>query len=87
MAIDTVETKQHAHELVDQLAPNQLDAVVRLLEVIVQDEDRLDSDDIREVSESREYFRQNPNSGLTINHLAAECGLRMVEVRNFPAKP
>ena len=31
----SVEVKQHAHQMLDQLGPGQLDAVVKLLEVMI----------------------------------------------------
>jgi hypothetical protein len=35
----TVEARQTAHELIDRLAPAQVDAVVRLLHVIADEDD------------------------------------------------
>ena len=35
MATDAIEAKQQAHELIDQLRPEQLNAVVGVLEVMV----------------------------------------------------
>ena len=39
MAANTLEVKQHAHELLEQLGPGQLAAVVNLLEVMIHAED------------------------------------------------
>jgi hypothetical protein len=83
--MDTAIEKNHAHELVDRLAPGQLDAVVRLLEVIVhprdEDDDELTEEDRRVIAASREYFRQNPDGGISFEQAVAECGFTMDEVR------
>jgi hypothetical protein len=80
MTTGTLESKQHAHELIEQLAPGQLSAVVRLLEVMVHDDDELTEEDERAVAASREYFKQG-GKGLSLEQLAAECGLTMDEIR------
>lgn len=73
MAANTLEAK--AHELLGYLGPSQLAAVVRLLEVMVDEEDEeLTEEDRRAIAASREYFRQNPEGGLTFEQVAAECG-------------
>jgi hypothetical protein len=80
MATDTLETKQHAHELLDRLEPQQIDAVVRLLEVMVQDgDDELTKEDRRAVAASRDYFRRG-GEGIPFEQLVAECGLSMDEI-------
>ncbi len=61
MALNTLETKQHAHHLVDQLGPGPLDTVVDLLEIVVDsDDDTLSEKDRRAVAASREYFPPEP---------------------------
>jgi hypothetical protein len=74
--------KQHAVELLDQLGPSQLAAVVHLLEVMIQEEEPVTEEDRRAVSASREYFRQNPEGGISFEDLAAECGFTMDQIRN-----
>lgn len=80
-----VEPREHAHQLLDQLGPGQLEAVVKLLEVMIQpDEDeRLSEEDRRAVAASREYFRRNPKGGVPFEQVVAECGFTMDEVRNY----
>ncbi len=57
-----MQTKQHAHEVLEQLGPGQLDAVVGLLEVLIKDEDdQLSEEDGTAIASSREYFAQNPS--------------------------
>jgi hypothetical protein len=81
MATDTLETKEHAHQLIDRLAPAQIDAVVRLLEVMVHDDDdELTEEDVRAVAASREYFRQG-GEGIPFAQVVADCGLSMDQIR------
>jgi hypothetical protein len=79
--------RQHAHQLLDQLGPGQLDAIVKLLEVIIHpndvDDDALTEEDRRHVAASREWFKQNPNGGVSFKQVVADCGFTMDEVRKF----
>ena len=78
----TSNTKQLAHELLDQLAPGQLSAVVHLLKVMVDDEeDELTEEDRQAIRSSREYFRENPDGGLSFEDMVAGCGFTMDQVR------
>lgn len=79
-----VEAKQHALHLLEQLEPGQLDAVVKLLEVMIraEDEDALSEEDRLAVAASREYFRLNPEGGVSFEQLVSECGFTMDEVLN-----
>ena len=56
MAEDALEAK--AHELLGQLGPEQLAAVVQLLEAMVHDEEPPTEEDRRRVCESWEWFAQ-----------------------------
>ena len=75
--------RQQAHRLLDQLGPDQFDAIVKLLEVIVRDEDdeELTAEDRRAIAASRDYFRQNPEGGIAFEQVVAECGFTMDQVR------
>ncbi len=76
------ETKQHAHALLDQLGPGQLAAVVHLLEVMIdEEEDELTEEDRRAIRSSREYFRENPDGGLSLEDMVAGCGFTTDQVR------
>jgi len=58
--------KQHAYAPIDRVGPSQLAAVVRLLETMVYDEEEeVTAEDRQVVAASREYFRQNPEGGVT----------------------
>ena len=81
MAADTLEARQHIHQLIEQLGPEQIDAVARLLEVMVDPDDEPFSDeDRRAVTASREYFQQNPGQSVSFEELAAECGFTMDQI-------
>ncbi len=75
-------SKQHAHELLDQLGPGQLAAVVHLLEVLTdEEEDELTEEDRHAIRNSREYFRENPSGGLSLEDVVVGCGFSMDDVR------
>ena len=83
MAADTPEARQHVHQLIEQLGPDQIDAVARLLEVMVEpDDEPLSDEDRRAVSASREYFQQHPGQSVSFEELAAECGFTMDQIRD-----
>jgi hypothetical protein len=82
MAVNTAETKQHAHELLDQLGPGQLAVVVNLLEVMIHDEaDELTEEDRSAAAASREYFRQG-GQGVPFEQVVAESGFTMDHFRH-----
>jgi hypothetical protein len=74
--------KQQAYALIDQLGPGQLAAVVRLLETMVyDDEEDLTREDREAVAASREYFRRNPEGGVSFEQAVADLGFTMDQVR------
>jgi hypothetical protein len=79
--------RQHAHQLLDQLGAAQFDAVARLLEAILSDDDEEPTaEDRRALAASREYFRQNPEGGIPFEQVVAECGFAMDQVRRHPGE-
>ncbi len=81
MAVKTLEAK--AHELLGQLNPGKLAAVVHLLEVMVHDEngeEELNEEDRRAIAVSREYFRQG-GPGISFERVVADCGFTMEQIR------
>ena len=79
-------TLEKAHELLGHLGRDQLDAVVRLLEVMIDEEDdELTEEDRRAIAASREYFRQNPEGGLSLDEMVAASGFTMDQVRKHQA--
>ena len=86
MTANTIAAKQQAHQLVEQLGPDQLQAVVHLLAVMVHssnevDDDVMNDDDLRAIAASREYFRKNPKGGVPFEQVVAECGFTMEQIR------
>ncbi len=82
MTVNTLEAK--AHELLGQLNPGKLAAVVHLLEVMVHDEDdeeELSQEDRSAIAASREYFRQG-GQGVSFEQVAADCGFSMEQIRS-----
>jgi hypothetical protein len=82
--------KQHAHELLDRLDPGQFDAVVRLLEVMIDpenasignapvDNEPVTEEEERAVAASKEWFENNP--GIPLEEVVAELGLTMEQMR------
>ncbi|MBI1358073.1 MAG: hypothetical protein GC160_27380 [Acidobacteria bacterium] len=78
----TLETKRIAHQLVDQLDPGQLEAVIQLLELLVRSEPETLTDvDRQAVATSREHFSLHPDGGVPFEETAQELGFTMEEVR------
>lgn len=73
--------REHAHELLERLEPEQLAAVVQLMETMAVDHEPLSEEDRRAVAASREYFRKNPEGGLSLEEVAADLGFTMDQIR------
>ena len=75
--------RQQAHQLLDQLSPSQLDAIAKLLEVMIgeDDDEELAAEDRRAIAASRDYFRQNPEGGIPFEQVVEECGFTMDQIR------
>ena len=86
MAVDTL---FKGCELLGQLNPGKLAAVVHLLEVMVHDEDEVEEDlteeDCRALRASDEYFR-NGGRGVPFEQVAAGCGFTMEQIRDASRK-
>ncbi len=80
----SVDTLDKAHELLSQLNPGKLAAVVHLLEVMVHDdeddEQELTQEDRSALRASGEYFR-NGGQGIPFEQVVAECGFTMEQIR------
>jgi hypothetical protein len=75
------DTRQHVHELIDQLPPAQLSALAGLLEAMIyDDEDELTGEDRRAVAASREYFRKG-GQGIPFEQAVADLGFTMDQIR------
>src|SRR5690242_8302919 len=86
MPQDSANGKQQAHELIERLAPNQVAAVVRLLEVMIDPvsiaiknapaDDEPETDEERQaVAESKDWFKQRGGQGISHDQVLAEFGL------------
>jgi len=73
--------REHAHELLERLEPEQLAAVVQLMETMAVDHEPLSEEDRRAVTASREFFRRNPEGGLSLEQVAADLGFTMDQIR------
>lgn len=87
MTVETEAARRHAHELLEQLGPDQTDAVLRLLEVMVEpDEEPLRLEDRNAVAASREYFCQNPAGGVPFEQVVADLGFTMDQIRDHKGR-
>lgn len=83
------DTRQHVHDLIDQLPPPQLAALAGLLEAMlgadatvhssVEDE-RISEEEEQAVARSKEWFKHQ--KGHSLEEVAAEIGISMDDVRN-----
>jgi hypothetical protein len=87
----TIADKQHAHDLVDRLTPDQINAVVRFLELLllspvdraltttpVEDEE-IGEEEEQAVARSKEWFKHN--EGTPFGQMVAEMGFTMDQTR------
>jgi len=86
--------KQHAHELIDRLAPSQVAAVVGMLEALLDpvsraianapvDDEPLTTADEKAIDEAREWLEHN--KGIAHEQVLAELGITREEIDRFPA--
>jgi hypothetical protein len=88
MTANPLESK--AHELLGQLKPGKLAAVVHLLEVMVHDEDIEDSDTLspaeaRAIAEADEWSKHN--KPIPHEQVLAELGLSMADWEKMSREP
>ena len=80
MPVNALETK--AHELLGQLEPNKLAAVVRLLEVMINDDhEPVTDEDRHRFHEGQAWFEQRGGKGIPMEDVLSEFGLKP---ENFP---
>ena len=84
MPTDTLEAKQHAHELIDQLDPRKIHAVIGLLEVMVDDDDDELTEEDR-VAIQAGLASLDKNGGVTMEEVLADFGLTMTEFEKMSA--
>ena len=90
MAASTIESK--AHELIGQLAPDQLAAVVQLLKVMVhdatltdEDSDALSPAEAKAIAEADEWSKHN--NPIHHEHVLAEFGLSSADWEKMSREP
>ena len=84
MAID----KHHAHDLLDQLGPGQLAAVVHLLETLVspeEDRDTLSTAERKAIAEADEWLKHN--QPIAHEEVLAEFGLTVADWERMGQEP
>lgn len=92
MALASRDTKQHAHELIDRMAPGQVSAVVGLIEIMLDpvsraianapfDDEPLTAEEEISLAESREWLKHN--KGIPHEQVLAELGITQEEVELF----
>lgn len=74
MATNALETK--AQELLGQLGPVQLAAVVQLLEVMVHDDEPVTEEDRRRFHQGQEWFAKREGKGVPMEDVLADFGLQ-----------
>lgn len=86
------EQKQHAHELVDRLDGGQLDAVVRLLEVMTDpvsrsladipiEDEPISEEEIKALDEAHEWLKHN--KPIPHEQVLAELGITQEEIDRY----
>ena len=86
-------TKQHAHELIERMAPGQVSAVVALLETMldpvsraianapIDDEPETDAER-QAVAASKAWMAEHPGQGIPFEDLLSEFGVTAEELRH-----
>jgi len=78
--------KEHAHELIDRLAPSQVPAVIGMLEALLDpvsraianapvDDEPETQEERRAVAKSKAWFKQRGGQGIPHEEVLAEFGL------------
>jgi hypothetical protein len=82
------DTRQHAHELIDRMPEVQLSALVGLLETIVTpplEDEEISEEEERAVTRANEWFKHN--EGIPFEHIVAELGFTMEQIREHKEQP
>jgi len=75
MAVSTLESK--AQELLGQLGPTQLAAVVQLLEVMIHDDgEPVTEEDRQRLHQGQAWFAQRGGKGIPMDDILASFGLK-----------
>jgi hypothetical protein len=96
MANGSIDEKQHAHELIDRMAPGQVSAVVSLLEIILDplartlasapyDDEPVSQEEAREVEASKASLARG--EGIPHENVIAELGLSSEDFERMGRTP
>jgi hypothetical protein len=92
MAADTLEDRQHVHQLIEQLGPEQIDAVARLLEVMVDpvsralaaapsDDEPVTEQDRRRFQDGQAWFANRGGKGRSMDDVVVSAGIKPEDLR------
>ena len=85
-------SKEHAHELIERLAPSQVSAVIGVLEALLDpvsraianapiDDERLTAAEEKALGDAREWSKHN--NGIPHEQVLAELGISQEEIDQF----
>jgi hypothetical protein len=72
--------KEHAHALIDRVPQAQMSTVVRILESLFLEDEKIGEDEEAAVARAKEWFKHN--QGTPFEELVTELGFSMDEIRN-----
>jgi hypothetical protein len=86
-------SKEHAHELIERLAPSQVSAVVGMLEALLDpvssaianapnDDEPESAEERQAVAESKGWFKQRGGQGIPHEEVLADFGLTPDDLKN-----
>jgi len=75
------DTRQHVHELIDQLPPAKLNAVAGLLEMI--DREEIGEEEERAVNEAKQWLQENDGKAIPHEDVLADFGLSTDDFRRM----
>jgi hypothetical protein len=92
MALAYSETKKHAHELIDRMAPGQVSVAVRLFEIMLNptsraianapfDDEPVTAQEAESLAEANEWLKFN--KAIPHEQVLAELGITQEEINNF----
>jgi len=92
IAPDSMQQKQHAHMMLDLLAPEKLPAVVGVIEALLDpvasaianapiDDEPVTAEEAKALDEAREWLKHN--KGIPHEQVLAELGITQEEIENY----
>jgi hypothetical protein len=90
--MDREHSKQHAHELIDLIPPDQMIAALRFLEFLLiepamrkpaavpEEDEEISLEEEQAVARSKEWFKHN--EGIPFEQIVAELGFTMDQIRS-----